>query len=229
MFRNLILTICCTILVSGCEDASKQVGPGMTFDPPSASATMLPPPTPAQQVQQPPTPTCAPSAAVTLYRMVTGKSYTLDQAAREMHTTANGTYLSEFINWMNDHGMDASITTVPTTAANDMILAQIKAGYYTAPYVNENAKPNAAHVFIVYGVDNGRILISDSNRHLGMNRIAVDGKIFQNQWLINVGTKDHPEAILVFVNSHPKKPTTGSGKTTAGSLVNSRYDSIIVK
>lgn len=205
--RLLVLFVAISFL-TGCGGGStKEVGPGLTFNPPSPATIMLPPPTDEQQVEQGRSPTCAPAAGVTIYRVVTGKDYDFNQAIAEMRTSANGTQISDFLTWLNGHELVASATTLPASWAIGMITAELKAGHYVIPYVNESARPNALHVFIIYGVDGDRILISDSNRHLGSKRFAVYANVFQNEWLVNVGTKDRPSALLMFVNSRPRHKT----------------------
>ena len=227
MRRVELIIICATLLMVGCEGTKHTgVSPGMTFDAPSMSAIMLTPPT---QVQQGDKPWCAPAAAVTLYKTIVQQPYDLSVAVREMGTDNEGTQISNFVNWMNNHQLKASLTTIPTTAAVEFILSQIKAGYYCIPYVNENGKPNSTHVLVVYGIDNNRVLISDSNRHLGMNRIGVDKKIFRDQWLINVGTTEGPEALLMFVDRHPRVATSQKTDNAGAFNVDSKYDSLLVR
>ncbi len=222
------LVICLLALVNtaGCggSGGGETLIPGTSFTPPSGSSIMLPPPTNDQQVDQPDSPTCAPAVGTTLYRVITGKSYSFDQTITEMNTDLNGTLISVFIDWLNNHEMKASKTELPTSLAIDMIVAQIKTGHYVVPYVNEDALPNEPHVFIVYGVDNNRVLISDSNEHFGMHRLAIDTTIFLSDWLINLGTKDAPSCMLIFIDNHPRVGTatgfySGSYKMTHGDLL----------
>lgn len=204
---SLLITLSFTI---GCGGGSKyQVAPGINFNPPSDLSIMLPPPTDEQQVDQPQTPTCAPAVGVTIYRVVTGKDYSFEQAISEMRTGPGGTQISEFVFWLNSHEMSASKTSLPLGWAVGMIAEQIKAGQYVVPYVNESARPDSPHVFIVYGIDNNRVLISDSNLHSGMNRFAVDIGVFESEWLVNVGTKETPSALLIFVSSRPRQTPPG--------------------
>ncbi|MBI5140090.1 MAG: hypothetical protein HZA94_01420 [Candidatus Vogelbacteria bacterium] len=234
MFRNyqLVLGLSIILILSGCGEVA--IGPGTTFDAPTKNAVMLRAPTDAEQVEQNKD-SCAPAAAVTLYRVITGKNYNPRQAANEMGTNQGqkGTKWSEILKWLNNHEMTASATTVATTWAVGMMESQIKAGYYALPLVNESAKPNAPHVFIVYGIDKNadgteRILVSDSNKRLGMSRIGIDAKIFQNRWLINTSVNRPIErAFIVFVDSRPrKKPATtqkanviDTSKTLHGDLL----------
>jgi hypothetical protein len=207
--RLLICFIAITV-VTGCGGGSThQVPPGINFTPPSGEVVMLPPPTDEQQVDQGQSPTCAPAAGVTIYRVITGKDYSFEQAINEMHTDANGTRISDLVFWLSTHELSASKSSMPTAWAVGMINEQIRAGYYVIPYVNESARPNAPHVFIIYGIDRNNFLISDSNLHFGMNRFAVDANIFQSDWLVNVGTKESPEALLIFVGSKPRQGLKG--------------------
>jgi len=223
MFRVQILVLFATILLCGC-DANNQVGPGTTFDAPppysNSAISMLPAPTEWQQVQNIGGVVCVPATAITLYRIITQKDYDLGKAAGEMKVTANGTDLLTFINWMNDHEMEASMSLVPREWAIYMITEQIEAGYYVVPHVNERARPNSPHVFIVYGVDGDRVLISDSNKHLGMNKIAVDTNVFRDSWLIGANSQDPRGALLMFVDSKPKQaapPAPSKQSTEVGA------------
>lgn len=227
-YARLILVVIIILAITGC-DGDVGVGPGMTFDPPSKKAIMLRPPTAAEQANQGKKPWCAPAAALTLYRVVTGKNEPLDQVAREMGTTENGTSMSNFVSWMNNHSLEASSTMVRTTWAIEMIKAEIKQGFYVAPHVNENAKPNSPHVFIVYGVDGNRVLVSDSNRHLGMNQFGIDLKIFQDQWLTKFGDEGDRKAFLVLVNSRPRRSGPGKQAVAAVGQAETLNGDILVK
>jgi hypothetical protein len=210
MSARLLVCFIAISVVTGCGGrSSQQVAPGMNFNPPTDQLVMLPPPTDEQQVDQPQSPTCAPATGVTIYRVITGKDYSFEQAITEMHTDANGTRIADLVFWLNNHELSASKSSMPTAWAVGMINEQIRAGYYVIPYVNESARPNAPHVFIIYGIDRNNLLISDSNRHFGMNRFAVDVNIFQSDWLVNVGTKESPEALLIFVGSKPRSGMMG--------------------
>lgn len=226
-----LLVLSLSFALIGCSGGGKSggsidpgVSPGMTFDDPSASAIMLPAPTALQQVQQPEgKPWCLNSAGLTLYRMITGKDKPLEQVVKEMYTNESGTQVGNFLNWVNAHEMNASGTMVPTTWAIDTIAGAIKTGHYVIPCVNANGQPNSPHALIAYGVDAGRVLLSDSNPHMGMNLIAIDTTIFEEKWLINYGTEKRPKALLLFVDSRPKKAGLGKQSTSAGASTATTY------
>ncbi|MBI3633820.1 MAG: hypothetical protein HY226_06055 [Candidatus Vogelbacteria bacterium] len=205
----------------------------MTFDQPSATAIMLPPPTASQQVQQPADKGwCADSVGLTLYRMITGKNESLEQVVKEMQTDDNnGTQISNFLNWLNDHEVESASTEVRTTWAIGMITDEIKSGNYVVPYVNENGKPHSPHVLIVYAVDpvQNKIFLSDSNRHLGMNRFALDTSVFENQWLINVGSNNEPQAILMFMNKNPRPVRSQASKAKTAGQAESLHGDLLIK
>lgn len=220
-FIFLVLGISSTMFLSGCGGGggSSSGASGGDLTPPVINPTVTPitptvtlisailsPPTTEQQVMQGLNDKiCEPAVATTLYRVITGRPFDLEQAKLDLIKTPGGSgFFPDLAVWFPAHGIDASMTTIAIDDAYDLMLGALHAGNYVVPSVYENADTASPHTFIVYGIDNGKVLISDSLYHENRsNRISIDWAVFKTSWLMSATRPDGrpPITSLIFVNS----------------------------